>query len=231
MEDTIELATETLVFVSSSILLWDHLITLDKEITHIWIRKKSISSFWFFSVRYFGLTGNIPVLLFSFMTLPPNQYSFVHQILLLANQLLICAVMILRTYAFYGRDRRLLGSLIVISACLLAVCAWNMQGQHMIPVTVYPGYLSASWAALLLFDSLILALTLFKTYHTHRHVGSANLPIHSLIARDGHLVLRSISVSMTSRLMLNLHEKTTIGILSQTNEISVPLEFRNSSEG
>ncbi|KAJ7487968.1 hypothetical protein FB451DRAFT_1226068 [Mycena latifolia] len=283
VDGTPELAKETILLncthlVGISLLFWDHLITLDKEIMYIWMRKKSSSSLWFFLVRYVALASNITVLLFSFMTLSPKgckHFSFVHQIVLILNQLLVGIVMILRTYALYGRDKRVLGSLIIISGCILGVGAWAMYGQQSIPVTIYPGchlgmsatsgyHISVAWAALFLFDSLIFGLTLFKTYSTRRQAGSgSNLPIHMLIARDGALYFavmalanlaniitfwspgtlvrgclstfaNCVSVSMMSRLMLNLHEKTSIGILSQINEIhlveSIPVEFREHSQ-
>ncbi|KAJ7487970.1 hypothetical protein FB451DRAFT_1226075 [Mycena latifolia] len=283
VDDTIDLATET-IFLNSchllgiSILFWDHLITLDKEITYLWVRKKSSSSLWFFAVRYIGLGGNIPVLLFSFMTLSPTvctQYSFLHQIVLVATQFLVSVIMLLRTWALYGRDKRVLGSLVALGACLLAVCSWAVQGQKAIPVAIYPGchlgvseisgyHLSATWAALFLYDSIVFGMTLFKTYSTRRQLGSGNnLPIHRLIVRDGALyfaamalanlanivtyystgpLLRGslgtfancISITMMSRLMLNLHEQANVGILTQMDQLrfeeSIPLDFREPSE-
>ncbi|KAJ7206845.1 hypothetical protein GGX14DRAFT_698347 [Mycena pura] len=74
---TVELANETirlnsLHLMAISILYWDHLLTLDNEIRFLWMQKKTTSSVWFFLVRYLGFAGNIPVVIFSFMSISPK---------------------------------------------------------------------------------------------------------------------------------------------------------------
>ncbi|KAJ6591412.1 hypothetical protein B0H10DRAFT_779146 [Mycena sp. CBHHK59/15] len=191
------------------------------------------------------------------------QYSFIHQLILVTTQILVCIVMILRTYAFYGRNRRLLWMLVVIGVCLTAVCVWTVLGQRATAVKVLPGchlgvsvstgyHLAASWEALLLFDSIIFGLTIYQSYSARRRVGvQARMPLHTLIMRDGAMyfaamvlanltniityyvtgpLLRGsmstfancVSVSMMSRLMLNLHEKAGVGILTQLNASQFP---------
>ncbi|KAJ6564984.1 hypothetical protein DFH09DRAFT_1158258 [Mycena vulgaris] len=283
MDDgTIELAHQTILLndlhlLGISILFWDHLITLGNEIKFVWLRKRSVSSIWFYAVRYIGFAGNLPVLLFSFKTISPkvcNQYSFLHQIVLVVTQFLVSLIMILRTYALYDRDTRVLVFLVSIGVCLLAVCSWAVHDQQAIPVTIFPGchqgvtksngyHLSATWAALFLFDSIIFGLTMRKIYSTRIRMGSGELlPLHMLIVRDGALYFGAmalanlgniityylggpltrgslstfancVSISLMSRLMLNLHEKTDVGILSFRDsqfEESLPMNFRDPSE-
>ncbi|KAJ6571467.1 hypothetical protein B0H19DRAFT_1372546 [Mycena capillaripes] len=285
---TIELAIQTIQLnynhlFGITILYFDHLITLNSEIQFVWMRKWSTSSFWFILVRYIGFTGNLPVLLFSFMTLSPK-------IILVVTQFLVSVVAILRTYALYSRSNRVLGGLVVLGVCLIAVSSWTVHGQHAIPVTVFPGchlgvtestfvfsliplplfttssrgyHLSVSWVALFLFDATIFGLTIFKTYSTRLPLGGGrDIPLHMLIARDGAMyfaamafanlanimtyilagpLLRGsfstfancVSVSMMSRLMLNLYAKANTGILSQLNlnfEEAAPLNFRDPTE-
>ncbi|KAK7053230.1 hypothetical protein VNI00_003855 [Paramarasmius palmivorus] len=52
--------------LSTSILFWDHIITLDAEVKYIWLRPKSRSSIMFLAIRYFALASNISVLISSF---------------------------------------------------------------------------------------------------------------------------------------------------------------------
>ncbi|KAJ7745805.1 hypothetical protein DFH07DRAFT_942773 [Mycena maculata] len=172
--------------------------------------------------------------------------------------------MLIRTYALYGRNNRLLAWLIGFGACLIAMCSWTVHGQDAIPVNIYPGchlgvsrttgyHLSASWIALFLFDTTIFSLTMFRTYITRRRLGveAGNLPLHRLMSRDvrvfqlansnligtlqkiGPLLRGSlstfancISVSMISRLMLNLHDRAgNAGILSQINQYINQYDF------
>ncbi|KAJ7115104.1 hypothetical protein C8R43DRAFT_1156304 [Mycena crocata] len=307
MDDgTIDLADQTILLnylhlLGISILYWDHLITLDNEIKYIWIRKKWASSIWFFLIRYLGFAGNIPVVLFSFMTLAPVsntisgvrfhhffsalemithrrclRYSFIHQIILVLTHVAVCVVMILRTYALYERNNRLIVCLLALGVGLIAVSSWTVHGQTAIPVQIFPGchlgvtqttgyHLSASWIALFLFDSIIFGLTMFRTHSTRLHLGGGeNLPIHMLLVRDGALYFAAmalanlaniityyltgplirgslstfancVSVTMMSRLMLNLHAQAHVGVLSQSNNtgfdnVSLALDFREPEE-
>jgi len=103
-------------------------------------------------------------------------------------------------------------------------------------------HLAAPWACLFAFDSIIFGLTLYKAYTTRRSLGRhANMPIHRLLVRDGALYFVAtalanlsniitffirgslipgsladfatcMSVTMMSRLMLNLRERTEDGV-------------------
>ncbi|KAJ7108023.1 hypothetical protein C8R43DRAFT_1140159 [Mycena crocata] len=105
-------------------------------------------------------------------------------------------------------------------------------------------YLAVSWECLFAFDSIIFGLTIFNAWVTRRHVGPhANMPIHRLLVRDGAMYFGAmalanlanivtfliggpllagslatfatcVSVTMMSRLMLNLHERTDYGVLT-----------------
>ncbi|KAJ7488350.1 hypothetical protein FB451DRAFT_1391290 [Mycena latifolia] len=142
-----------------SFLIWDHIITLDVEWRYLWKHTKSTSAYWFFTIRYGALAANIPVLVFSFVTLPKKpfmrpirscassaharnttsglRYSF-HRLKLLF--LLAPVVMILRIYALYGRSAPVLWWLIGISSSFIAVALWSLhEGQHGFPVTVFSG--------------------------------------------------------------------------------------------
>ncbi|KAJ7664504.1 hypothetical protein DFH06DRAFT_960389, partial [Mycena polygramma] len=114
-----------------SILAWDHIITIHREFHLIWRRKKTASAYWFIAIRYGALFTNIPVIIFSFVSLMSNKvsipipkcsnYTLVHQVCMLITELVVSVVMILRLYALYGRSARLLWWLIGIATCLTAV--------------------------------------------------------------------------------------------------------------
>ncbi|KAF8874546.1 hypothetical protein BD779DRAFT_1804908 [Infundibulicybe gibba] len=104
--------------------------------------------------------------------------------------------------------------------------------------------LAAAWVALFAYDSIVFVLTLVKTWQAGRKIQiRPRLPIVALLLRDGSIYFAvmalanlaniltfyfcgpflrgglstfagSISVTMISRFMLNLHETATIGIFS-----------------
>ncbi|KAJ6564995.1 hypothetical protein DFH09DRAFT_1315242 [Mycena vulgaris] len=262
-----------------SLMYWDHLITLDDEIRFLWKRARSASAYWFFAIRYTAFAGNIPVTFFIFYSLAPrwsahfgdaflfcsrticrcHAYHIGHQVLLVGTQLTVCIVMLLRIYALYGRNVRFLAWFLALSTPFLAVIVWVMIGISKPSLGVMLASpqrlptlqidLSAAWAGLFLYDSIIFGLTVGKTYATWRRAGSQEyMPIHNLIFRDGALYFAAmamsnllnivtyyvsgkmllqpilagslstfascLSVTMMSRLMLNLHKKTHVGVLT-----------------
>ncbi|KAJ7046056.1 hypothetical protein C8F04DRAFT_1387727 [Mycena alexandri] len=193
-----------------SFLIWDHLITLDEEWHFLWCRTKSTSTYWFFALRYGALAANIPVLVFSFITLPykvGSHYTLAHQVFMLVTQLVVSAIMILRVYALYTRNKRVLGWLLGIATCFTAITVWSLQqGQEGFPITVFSGchlgiiqsasyHLAISWACLFAFDSIIFGLTIYNAYQTRRHMGHVNMPIHRLIVRDGAMYFGAMALA------------------------------------
>ncbi|KAF7316767.1 hypothetical protein HMN09_00409800 [Mycena chlorophos] len=219
--DVDEQATETIALnslhlVGISILIWDHFITLGDEIQFIWLRKKTYSSYLFFVVRYLGLLSNIPIPVFSFVTVSQHictEYSFAHQLLLVATQVIVSIVMILRVFALYNRSKPLLCFLVFIGAVFLGVCIWAERGQHATIVSVLPGchmsidditgyHLSSSWIGLFLFDAIVFSLTLHKTIKTRQEVGlDAPLRLHMLLVRDGALYFAAMAFANLSNIL------------------------------
>ncbi|KAJ6564986.1 hypothetical protein DFH09DRAFT_1158265 [Mycena vulgaris] len=243
--------------VGMTILYWDHVITLDREINLLWKRRKSLSSYCFFVNRYFAFLSGIPVLLHPFLTLSSEmciRYTFSREIILIVTQLIVSVILALRIYALYGRSRRVLLSLIGIGAAVLGVSLWSVNGQqghhtmivggcHFILITSTSYRLAGCWEALFVFDSIVFGLTVYNAYTTRdRMIPRSN--IHTLVLRDGAMYFgimalanlaniatyyvdgilgqgalgtfaNCISITMVSRLILNLHEHANVGIFSE----------------
>ncbi|KAF8890470.1 hypothetical protein BD779DRAFT_1671403 [Infundibulicybe gibba] len=234
---------------------------------------KRPSTYWFFLNRYFSFSMNIIVTLFEFTTLDPKfpeQYNLARQLLLVVNQVLVSVLMTLRIYALYGCSFRVIGTLAATGAVLIGVSCWALFGQKSAPapqseLVTHPSNnrcssirLAAAWEALFVYDSIIFALTLVKTWREGRNVAiDKRLPVITLFLRDGAIYFAvmalanlaniltfyfcgpflrgglstfssSISVTMMSRFMLNLHETASIGIFSThitTQDYLSRLEF------
>ncbi|CDO75761.1 hypothetical protein BN946_scf184921.g37 [Trametes cinnabarina] len=171
-----------------------------------------------------------------------NFYIFPNERHLPAG-VVVCFILFLRTYALYGRAKRVLVLVVGVGAALLGISCWSIVGQHQ-GIELRGGChleadrmtairLAVSWEALFVFDLMIFTLTVCKTFRErYRHrVTLGHHDIISLILRDGALyfavmasvnfantltfypLLRgclstfasSVSVTMMSRLMLNLH--------------------------
>jgi len=243
--------------------------------------------------RYFSIVGNVFVTILNLKTLPPQRcetYDSSHQIFIIVNQSFVCGesrstikvivinynlppiqvLLILRTWALYGRNSRILLLMIGSSLILLGVAAWSQVGQNNTYAPGIPGcnvayanrgaiQQAAAWEGLLLFDSLVFILTILKTYrgrNRHHFISSRRFDIVSLVLRDGAvyyaiMVLSNLaniatfyiarpalqgclasftsclSVTMMSRLMLNLHTAANTGIFSTapTSDTSIGVAF------
>ncbi|KAJ7053653.1 hypothetical protein C8F01DRAFT_1260284 [Mycena amicta] len=276
-EDTISLVQQILWqdashLIGPALLYWDHIITLDVEVQYIWKRRKSMSTYWFFINRYVALAGNIPVMILPYWVVSRKAYVLRRVPVLVV----VSVIMILRVYALYYRDIRVVLGLSLLGAGVMTVCVWAMLGQNTAPAlyggchiaisTATARHLAGAWEALFAFDSSVFALTVFSAYWTRRGMSegtgrpaSMHMPIHRLLIRDGALYFGAmalanlsnigtfylggplfrgalstfascISVTMVSRLMLNLHEQAGNGIFSETSLNLDPLQAASQDD-
>ncbi|KAJ7115093.1 hypothetical protein C8R43DRAFT_125057 [Mycena crocata] len=255
--------------VGITFLYWDHLITLDSEITLLWKRRKSLSAYCFFVNRYFAFLSGIPVSLLPFLTLSTEvciNYSLFRELALLLTQAIVSVIMIIRVYALFGRSPRVLWFLIGTGLCVLGVSVWSVTGQHTWRSKVLGGChfglmqstayrLAGSWEALFVFDTLVFGLTVYNAYAVRRRM-LHRTNLQTLVVRDGAMYFgvmalanlaniatyyftnpmlpgslatfaSCISVTMISRLILNLHRHANAGIFTDLTggvvESNIPL--------
>ncbi|KAI0674479.1 hypothetical protein C8Q78DRAFT_1076115 [Trametes maxima] len=251
------------------VLYYDFILTFGQEYSRVWKRPRSLSSILFFLNRYIPVLGDIAVntgnfylmiflgrgvrysmlpstLLDDVLAIPVScrQYAFFRQLLLIVNQVVVCFILFLRTYALYGRDKRIGVLVIGVGGILLGISCWSIVGQHqdielrggchLLAERMTAIRLAVSWEALFAFDCMVFTLTVRKTFRERHRISSGKHDIVSLILRDGALyfavmasvnfantltfyflepILRgclstfasSVSVTMMSRLMLNLY--------------------------
>ncbi|KAF8890466.1 hypothetical protein BD779DRAFT_1671400 [Infundibulicybe gibba] len=270
-----------------TLLYYDHFITMGREVKYLWRRPKRPSTYWFFLHRYFSFFMNIMMTLFKFtisdpkVCRPPSPSIRNDSKPFLELQTILSGtpaaprhkssplIMTLRIYALYGRSPRVIGALVVVGGILISVSCWALFGQKGAPAPQASGcqiglsyrtsiHLAAAWEALFVYDSIIFALTLAKTWREGRNVAiHKRLPVATLFLRDGAIYFAvmvlanlanvltfyfcgtflrgglstfssSISVTMMSRFMLNLHETASVGIFSTqitTQDYLSRLEF------
>ncbi|KAG7087542.1 hypothetical protein E1B28_013499 [Marasmius oreades] len=122
-----------------TLMLLDHIYTLDVEIKHLWKRRAKISAYLFFVHRYFNpLAATFSVLSVFIPSLPVNCYALVfsREALLIFAQVMVVVILTLRIYALYGCNKRLLWFMIVVQLALIViVCISTFIGHNDQPQT------------------------------------------------------------------------------------------------
>uniref|UniRef100_A0A0W0FR68 DUF6533 domain-containing protein n=1 Tax=Moniliophthora roreri TaxID=221103 RepID=A0A0W0FR68_MONRR len=127
--------------VPAAILFWDHIITLDSEITYIWMRPKSRSSIIFLAVRYLTLTSNLPAWIFPFYPLGTERLLQGRDCLL-SNIALHIAIRDLQQVSVRPKqclvDRRISWFFGAVVVLVLGLTGYTLSGQVKVPYPV-PG--------------------------------------------------------------------------------------------
>uniref|UniRef100_A0A0W0FSX7 DUF6533 domain-containing protein n=1 Tax=Moniliophthora roreri TaxID=221103 RepID=A0A0W0FSX7_MONRR len=154
--------------LATCILLWDHLITLDSEIQHIWMRPKSRSSIIFLAFRYYTLASVISVqMIFAFC--PLDEKVLWWFIVCHAQMLILCRgndadilypdqsgltvilgcslqhvlfldlLLTLRVYALYSADRRIVWLFVAATLTLGGLTGFALTGQDKIHHPIQKG--------------------------------------------------------------------------------------------
>ncbi|OCH91666.1 hypothetical protein OBBRIDRAFT_774740 [Obba rivulosa] len=190
--------------VSFTILYFDYFIVFSTEVERFW---KGFTLSWasalFVANRYLSLVASIPILLEYFGDPPEprcRQLQSFHQYLALLTQGTVAALLLIRTYALYNRSKHILYLMLITCFAGGAVSAWsimsdgkyvsdadssllrlsgcdlslsNQQGRH----------ISIAWGSMLVFDTLIFALTVAKIIKSDKKIWKGTL--FKLMLRDG----------------------------------------------
>ncbi|KAA1473149.1 hypothetical protein DENSPDRAFT_839588 [Dentipellis sp. KUC8613] len=197
------------IFVNTStsaaafvVLYYDYLLTLSMEQERYWT-KKSLN--WpgclFFTNRYIAVIGHLPVMYQTFgefLDLPiivKNPYQFgqftlYHSLLVLLLQICTEALLIVRMYALYARDFRMLCAMLILAAAPIAISCRviaiaQVRGFAEGPLDVRQGHqIAVAWSAFLAFDTIIFILTMWRVFT----IGLARRqPLLQALLRDGIL--------------------------------------------
>jgi hypothetical protein len=223
--NTSEISTElNFSAISFTLLFYDFLLTLDLEISRYWGTPLSWPTLLFFLNRYLTLLGNVPAVVQRFWTTPSTpdkikicrQLAYYHQWFIIATQIIIGAILFLRTYALYGKDKRILGLMAAVGACMIGVCIWGaiFAGRA---VDVWPGAnvpvdigcfheithvqstgLIIAWGSMTVFDCLIFFLTLYRALSRRYSTG---LHLLRVLLRDGSLYFGVVLISNVSNIL------------------------------
>ncbi|KAI0769968.1 hypothetical protein C8Q74DRAFT_1272497 [Fomes fomentarius] len=171
------------------VLLWDHLLTLDDEIIYIWRQKKGPLIWLFFLNRYLTPLGFIVNLLayFGIMRTPARCAHFVRYegAMTVIGINTSALMMLLRVYAMHSSKRGIVASVAVVFVLELGTNAWLLANGIPVPRApqfkgsactmifdtnrVPAGVAAASAWLPLLYDTIVLGLTVQRAYSDIRH--------------------------------------------------------------
>jgi hypothetical protein len=231
------------------LLIYDHLTTLDREVERIWSTRFTAASLLFYLNRYLTLllyvtlTAGVFDKTWSVQTC--QHFIIIPAVGTVVLQGVTSLVMLLRTYALWSRKTPILIILVAAYLVLMALSVRAMVAgrrynpeQFLYPgcMIIVPGALRLNplvhaWLTLIFFDTIVVALTLWRTLSIHRMGGK--MPLTTLLLRDGvayfaaiglanlsyffiyavavpvnMTVAQAISAIMTSRLILNLRQES-----------------------
>ncbi|KAG1726403.1 hypothetical protein EDB19DRAFT_1752619 [Suillus lakei] len=207
--------------------------TLPEEVTFIWRRPKALSAMLFFLNRYIALVGNIFGLFRDFLPLSNESCSRsmqARQLILIFQQIIICLILTLRTYALYGRSRRLLKWMLIVGLVLAGVGVAGSFGQGSSSVSDIQGSCleiytaetavrhGLAWIAMFVFELLVFVLTVFRTCKVRglqRFSLMSRKNIRDIIFQDGIMYFAAMTLINLLNILTYLSgPDTTRGSLS-----------------
>lgn len=228
-----------------AILYYDYLLTLPLEIQYLWYPNKLG---WFTVAcllnRYLPVFGHIPLAV-SYMTrsdnLPLCQGLHVyHEIFGIFVQSLAGLLCLIRVYALYGRSLRVLGILFSVGIGSILVGCWAMIGSRRAKVETIQvissvtgcnqympikggRYAALTWLGMLVFDSAIFSLTLYKAITMGR-----GIRLLDVIVRDGAMYYSALFIMNLTNILILLFAPPLLknSTTSITNVLSITLVSR-----
>ncbi|TFK21165.1 hypothetical protein FA15DRAFT_672790 [Coprinopsis marcescibilis] len=232
-----------------ALLYYDYFLTFDREVNWVWLASPKLTwtTVCFFLVRYSAIVGHIAVGFYHFWTDEHLARFPVCSALLTFHELLgyflhvVTGVLLLvRTYALYNKNKKVLCGLILV-AVVLATCGISLMFYNReikTPRTLPESgclfgvpkdraqRLIAVWACVFIFDTIIFALTVIKTCHTARKTKS---PVLLVFQRDGvaYFAVMSIASLLVIASFANVPEGSRrLGIMPVANTLVTILVSR-----
>ncbi|KAI0651343.1 hypothetical protein C8Q79DRAFT_922130 [Trametes meyenii] len=204
--------------IAFGILWYDFVLTIPREVERYWKGGRSWASTFYFLNRYTSVISHVPVVVEFFAVMPEatcRRLQLYHQILAALTQCIVGVLLMLRTYALYNRNRKVVYLLSSICALGGAVSVWaivSVRGLHVRSfqdIVIYAGcdltlserqgyYLAAAWSSILVFDFAIFALTLVQALRVGRTWSHS---LFRIMLRDGTIYFGILVICYFSNIL------------------------------
>lgn len=169
-------------------LAWDILITLDDEAVHIWMTTFQPLKILYLLSRYYSL---LALIILNTRTLTCKGWVIIEGTSAVLLEIVVEIILILRIYAMYTANRRLLYVLIpafavqvIIMVVTLAVSLPEVMDSLHCGEVVFPVKIIAYSIASIAFEGFLVMLTLYK-YCIARAEGWGRAGLMTVLVRDG----------------------------------------------
>ncbi|KAI0280058.1 hypothetical protein BGY98DRAFT_378277 [Russula aff. rugulosa BPL654] len=227
------------------LLYYDYLLTLPREIQFLWPPHNKQGWFTLACLinRYIPMIGVFPIAMSVFIPVNPTVCDGIHTYhkwLMVALQIHIGILCLLRVYALSGRSHLILGLLLflgmgsIITALVSLSLAHNAGAETVSVVSPFGGcaqyttqiggrLAAIAWAGALVFDSVIFFLTLYKAFTIGR-----GIKLLYVIVRDGTVYFSALSLMNLANIMTLLFAPPLLktSITSYTNVLAIILVNR-----
>ncbi|KAJ7489762.1 hypothetical protein B0H11DRAFT_2012321 [Mycena galericulata] len=230
------------------LLVYDHLLTLESEVRHIWEPGNIRAVAWYCLVRYFALCANLAMFPLAFGNFSTKVCPFIQDLnplrscvglyaaadlSILLEVVLVEITLSLRVLAMYSVARRGKYFVAAVAIIVIALGAWTVKDVS--PALASPGCYSGTpthrqlqiaglWEAMFATDVVFLGLTLYRGYTQSRLLGTG-LPSGSLwqvIVRDGVI----ICIANLTNIIIYYSSNINAGLSSFTAALSVTAASR-----
>jgi len=219
-----------LQLIAFTILIHEYCITFTREVERFWRHKRTtLVAAFFFLNRYFVPLGHVPVVFHNFWISTAHNKQIIchhlqtyHHYYVLIVQILVSVMLIVRTFALYGRSRRILALTVGTMGAIAIVSCWSIATKPAETTNESRGHFvvngcaspisqalalryAKDWVGLLVFDTLIFALTLYKTLLSLRTRYGSRSSILTLMLRDGSMFFGVMVVSNVANIVTFLY--------------------------
>ncbi|KAJ7279919.1 hypothetical protein C8J57DRAFT_1501380 [Mycena rebaudengoi] len=239
--------TIALSLVGLVVLVYDYFLTLDSEIKYIWVRQHKRGSAWYLFIRYFTLLSNIAMAFLVYGNLEAERRNYVNAsskfntergYTIVIQELAVGITLIMRVYAMYSFDKRILSFFVIATLATVSVGAWSVipsgptpvvNDNVTLPVCHVPQSKTeatrkaAAWEAELACDMMVFALTMFRALPQTRKTQTVPHSLWHVMMRDGESI-QTITApanfpakarcTSANILMLNFGDLNTSGTLA-----------------
>jgi len=221
-----------------SIIVFDHIITFDREVKFVWKSKWSLVKVLFFINRYYTLAWSLFTL---YALFSPNltdlfclRYYQNEAISGLIGCMVADGALQIRIYALYGADKRILTLMLTVFTMCAAVSAWifgkallglavvavEIPGGRFCNLPTIPPHIYVFWVPQVFIGTLLCALALIRAFQSFKSHGSLFYQGQCLIdilIRDSVMYFLVIGLAILGCLIVWVKEKNAL--------VEVPIAF------
>ncbi|KAH8109176.1 hypothetical protein DFH11DRAFT_1861694 [Phellopilus nigrolimitatus] len=174
--------TQYIAVALLTLLVYDTIITMDKEVKYFWSLPRSLVSLIYFANHYIGILGALSIIVYNVFTITGTLrlgFTWIRSLANWMTVLLIDYILLVRVLALYHQDKRLtafLGVLFGLEAALvLGLLIYDniydetvvgelakgvtLCGTNRVPSKVWD---ALSWVIPMVYATILMALALYK---------------------------------------------------------------------